>query len=39
MRHAVSKCGLTDTASIATSASPNEPKVSRNNIQVEQGYH
>ena len=35
MRHAVSECGLTDTASVATSASANEPKVSRNNIQVE----
>jgi uncharacterized protein (DUF302 family) len=35
MRHAILECGLTDTASVATSASANEPKVSRNNIQVE----
>ena len=35
MRHAVSECGLTDTASVATSTSANEPKISRNNIQVE----
>jgi uncharacterized protein (DUF302 family) len=36
MRHAVSECGLTDMASVAgTSASANEPKLSRNNIQVE----
>jgi uncharacterized protein (DUF302 family) len=35
MRHAVSGCGLTDTASVAVSALAKEPKVSRNNIQVE----
>ena len=35
LRHAVSVCGLTDTGSVATSASANEPKVSRNNIRVE----
>ena len=35
MRRAVSEYGLTATASVATSASANEPKVSRNNIQVE----
>jgi uncharacterized protein (DUF302 family) len=35
MRHVVSECGLTDTTSVATSASTNEPKVSRSNIQIE----
>ena len=35
MRRAVSECGLTATTSVATSASASEPKVSRNNIQVE----
>jgi uncharacterized protein (DUF302 family) len=35
MRHAVSECGLTDTTSVGTSASANEPTVSRNNIRVE----
>ena len=35
MRHTILECGLTDTASVGTSASVNEPKVSRNNIQVE----
>jgi aliphatic nitrilase len=34
MRHVVSECGLTDTASVATSASANEPKVSRSNIRA-----
>ena len=34
MRHAVLERGLMDTA-VATSASANEPKVSRNNIPVE----
>ena len=35
MRRAVSEYGPTATASVPTSASANEPKVSRNNIQVE----
>ena len=35
MRRAVSEYGLTATASVATSASATEPKVSRNSIQVE----
>jgi uncharacterized protein (DUF302 family) len=35
MRHAVSDRGITDAAGVATSASANEPTVSRNNIQVE----
>jgi uncharacterized protein (DUF302 family) len=35
MRRAVSECDPTDTASVATSASAIEPKVTRNNIQVE----
>ena len=35
MRRAVSEYGLMATASVTASASANEPKISRNNIQVE----
>jgi hypothetical protein len=35
MKRAVSDCSLTATASVETSASANEPKISRNDIQVE----
>lgn len=35
MTHEILGCGAPDTASVATLASASEPKVSRNNIQVE----
>ena len=35
MRHVISERGLKEMACVATSTSANEPKISRNNIQVE----